>query len=72
MELGITTFGDRFPDPATGHLISEQQRMQDLLEEIRLADEVGLDVYAVGEHHRRDFIVSAPAEVVTVSTSMLL
>ena len=38
MELGITTFGDRFPDPRTGHLVSEQQRMQDLLEEIELAD----------------------------------
>lgn len=69
MELGITTFGDRFPDPATGHLISEQQRMQDLLEEIRLADEVGLDVYAVGEHHRRDFIVSAPAVVLAAAAA---
>ena len=69
MELGITPFGDRFPDPATGHLISEQQRMQDLLEEIRLADEVGLDVYAVGEHHRRDFIVSAPAVVLAAAAA---
>jgi probable LLM family oxidoreductase len=69
MELGITTFGDRFPDPATGRLVSEQQRMQDLLEEIRLADQVGLDVYAVGEHHRRDFVVSAPAVVLAAAAA---
>lgn len=61
MELGLTTFGDRFADPRTGRLVSEAQRMRDLLEEVVLADEVGLDVYAIGEHHRSDFIVSAPA-----------
>ena len=69
MELGITTFGDRFPDPATGHLVSEEQRMRDLLEEVRLADQVGLDVYAVGEHHRPDFIVSAPAVVLAAAAA---
>lgn len=63
MELGITTFGDRFPDPATGHLVSETQRMQDLIEEAVLADQVGLEAYLVGEHHRPDFVVSAPAVV---------
>lgn len=69
MELGITTFGDRYPDPGTGRLVSEADRMRDLLEEIRLADEVGLDVYAVGEHHRRDFIVSAPAVVLAAAAA---
>ncbi len=69
MELGITTFGDRFPDPRTGHLVSTEQRMRDLLGEIRLADDVGLDVYAVGEHHRRDFIVSAPAVVLAAAAA---
>jgi probable LLM family oxidoreductase len=69
MELGITTFGDRFPDPVTGHLVGEEQRMRDLLEEVRLADQVGLDVYAVGEHHRRDFIVSAPAVVLAAAAA---
>ena len=69
MELGITTFGDRFPDPHTGHLVSEQERMRDLLEEIALADQVGLDVYAVGEHHRRDFVVSAPAVVLAAAAA---
>ncbi len=69
MELGITTFGDRFPDPHTRHLVSEAQRMHDLIEEVVLADQVGLDVYAVGEHHRRDFVVSAPAVVLAAAAA---
>ncbi len=61
MELGIVTFAERTPDPATGATVSARQRLRDLIEEIELADQVGLDVYAVGEHHRPDFAVSAPA-----------
>lgn len=60
MELGIYTFGDIVTDPAAGLKISPLQRMQELLEEAKLADELGLDVFAVGEHHRHEFIVSAP------------
>jgi probable LLM family oxidoreductase len=63
MELGITTFVERTPDPATGKIVSAHQRMLDLMEEIELAEQVGLDVYAIGEHHRPDFLVSAPAVV---------
>ena len=63
MELGLTTFVDRTPDPDTGELISAGQRMQNLLEEVELAERVGLDVFGVGEHHREDFVVSAPAVV---------
>lgn len=55
MEIGLATFGD------IGSGISPEQRMRDLLEEAELADQVGLDVFAVGEHHRRDYLVSAPA-----------
>ncbi|HWD65140.1 MAG TPA: LLM class flavin-dependent oxidoreductase [Solirubrobacteraceae bacterium] len=55
MELGIATFADL----ASG--VSPEQRMRDLLEEAELADQVGLDVFALGEHHRPDFAVSAPA-----------
>src|SRR6201996_263792 len=55
MELGIATFADL----ASG--ISPEQRMRDLLEEAELADQLGLDVFAVGEHHRPDFVVSSPA-----------
>jgi probable LLM family oxidoreductase len=57
MELGLATFADL----ASG--ISPQQRMRDLIEEAELADQLGLDVFAVGEHHRRDFLVSSPAVV---------
>jgi probable LLM family oxidoreductase len=55
MELGIATFADLAPG------ITPQQRMRDLLEEAQLADELGLDVFALGEHHRQDYLVSAPA-----------
>jgi len=69
MELGITTFAERLPDPATGRTISPHQRMRDLLEEIELADQVGLEVFGVGEHHRPDFVVSAPAVALAASAA---
>src|SRR5689334_12176260 len=59
MEIGIYTFAElRGPGVVDPH-----QRMRDLPEEIELADQVGLDVFGVGEHHRPDFAVSAPAVV---------
>lgn len=61
MEIGIYTFGEVTPDARTGELISVEQRMRNLLEEIDLADRVGLDVFGIGEHHRPDYVVSAPA-----------
>ena len=67
MELGISSFAELTPDPITGKTISGHQRMQDLMEEIKLADQVGLDVYALGEHHRPDFIVSSPAIVLAAA-----
>jgi probable LLM family oxidoreductase len=63
MEIGIYTFGDVGTHPLTGQTISAYQRIQNLMEEIVLADEVGLDVFALGEHHRPDYAVSAPAIV---------
>jgi probable LLM family oxidoreductase len=63
MELGITTFAELTPDPRTGRTVAPQQRLADLMEEIELADQVGLEVFGVGEHHRPDFAVSAPAVV---------
>jgi probable LLM family oxidoreductase len=63
MQIGIYTFAETTPDPRTGRTISAAERLRDLLEEIELADQVGLDVYGVGEHHRPDFVVSAPAVV---------
>lgn len=61
MEFGIYTFVDHTPDPVTGERISAQERHSHLLEEAELADRLGLDVFAIGEHHREDFIASAPA-----------
>ncbi|WP_337041443.1 LLM class flavin-dependent oxidoreductase [Emticicia sp. 17c] len=60
MELGISTFGEVHPDGVAGKAINAHERMQELIAEGKLADEVGLDVFAVGEHHRPDFIISAP------------
>jgi len=69
MEIGIYTFGERTVDPETGQLISPQERMRRLLEEVELADQVGLDVFGVGEHHRPDYIVSAPAVVLAAAAA---
>src|SRR5919106_2579657 len=55
MELGLYTFAD------VGPQIDPAQRLRNLLEEADLADQVGLDVFGVGEHHRPDYAVSAPA-----------
>jgi len=67
MEIGIYSFGERTLDPETGQLISPAERMRRLLEEIELADQVGLDVFGLGEHHRPDYIVSAPAVVLAAA-----
>jgi probable LLM family oxidoreductase len=57
MELGLATFADIGAD------VTPQQRMKQVLEEAELADQLGLDVFAVGEHHRADYLVSSPAVV---------
>src|SRR6476469_1882117 len=67
MEIGIYTFADRTPDARTGHLVSAEQRLADLMEEIELAEQVGLDVFGVGEHHRPDYVVSSPAVVLAAA-----
>jgi len=69
MELGIYTFAETTPDPRTGRTVSPQQRLADLIEEIALADELGLDVFGVGEHHRPEFAVSAPAVVLAAAAA---
>ncbi len=67
MELGFYTFADVMPSPETGETISPAQRLRDLLEEIELADQVGLDVFGVGEHHRPEYAVSAPTVVLAAA-----
>ncbi len=63
IELGLYTLGDIGPDPHTGRIISAQQRMKEIIEAAKLADEAGLDVFGVGEHHRLDYATSAPPVV---------
>ncbi|MBM7636381.1 LLM class flavin-dependent oxidoreductase [Streptococcus saliviloxodontae] len=60
IELGISTFGETTVLEESGQTYSHAQRIRQLVAEIELADQVGLDVYAIGEHHREDFAVSAP------------
>jgi probable LLM family oxidoreductase len=60
MEIGVDSFGAVISDPATGLTVSALQRMDNLLDEIVLADQVGLDVFGIGEHHRSEFVDSAP------------
>jgi len=67
MELGISTFVETTPDVNTGKVISHAQRLREVINEIILADQVGLDVFGVGEHHRHDFAASAPAVVLATA-----
>ena len=69
MELGLYTFAEMTPDPATGEAPNPAQRLRDLLEEVELADRLGLDVFGVGEHHRPEFAVSAPAVVLAAAAA---
>lgn len=61
MEIGIYTFGDITPDWRTGQAIGVEQRYREILAAAKLADDVGLDVFGVGEHHRLDLAISSPA-----------
>lgn len=63
MEIGIYSFGDLGTDPLTGHMISPQQRLNEVMSAAKLADEAGLDIFGLGEHHRLDYTVSSPAVV---------
>lgn len=67
MQIGVYSFGDTHRDPQTGRMVGAEQRLRELIEEIELADQVGLDVFGVGEHHRADFAVSAPAIVLAAA-----
>ncbi|KQU35578.1 hypothetical protein ASG69_20530 [Rhodococcus sp. Leaf225] len=63
VEIGITTFAETYPEEGVREVRGHGRRLREVVEEAQLADEVGLDVYGVGEHHREDFAASAPAVV---------
>lgn len=69
MEIGVYTFAETPLDPRTGEQTGARERLAHLLEEIELADRVGLDVFGVGEHHRPDYAVSAPAVVLAAAAA---
>jgi len=69
MQIGLYTFVPTTPDATTGRRINPAEAMRDLLEQIELADQVGLDVFGVGEHHRPEFVVSAPAVVLAAAAA---
>lgn len=61
MQLGLTSFAETHADPDTGLSISHGERLRNVVDEVVLAEEVGLDVYGLGEHHRVDMAASAVA-----------
>lgn len=67
MEIGICTFAETAFDRSTGSQLGAGPRLRNLIEEIELADQVGLDVFGVGEHHRPDYAVSSPAVVLAAA-----
>jgi len=69
MEIGITSFVETKPDVHTSEVISHAQRLREVVEEIVLADQVGLDVFGVGEHHREDYAASSPAIVLAAAAA---
>lgn len=69
MQLGIDSFVSTVTDPRSGAEVGPLERVQHLLEEVERADQVGLDTYGIGEHHRREFLDSAPAVLLAAAAS---
>jgi probable LLM family oxidoreductase len=68
-EIGLFSFVENTPDTHTGQRLSPQQRIHNLLEEITLADQLGLDVYGIGEHHRTEYLASAPEVILAAAAA---
>src|SRR3982750_3726934 len=69
MEIGIGMFGDLHTD-SNGKVQPAQQRLQEIIEEIKLMDEVGLDFFGIGEHHRPDYAVSTPEIILAAAATV--
>ena len=69
MEIGIDSFAAAIADPATGLTLTPVERMRTLLAEMELADRVGLDVFGIGEHHRAEFLDSAPVVILAAAAA---
>jgi probable LLM family oxidoreductase len=70
MEFGIYSFGDVHQNPQTGDRVSVEQNLADTIERIRVADAAGIDYFGLGEHHRPDYSVSAPATVLAAAATV--
>jgi probable LLM family oxidoreductase len=69
MQIGVDSFAARFTDDGTGPEVSASDSIRHLVERIELADQAGLDVFGVGEHHRREFLDSAPAVILAAAAA---
>src|SRR6202167_3751553 len=69
MQIGIDSFAAAISDPVTGLSLTPVDRMHHLLEEIELADRVGLDLFGIGEHHRPEFLDSAPVVILSAAAA---
>ena len=69
MQIGVDSFAAAISDPATGLILSPVERMRHLLEEIELADKTGLEVFGIGEHHRAEFLDSAPVVILAAAAT---
>lgn len=69
MELGLYTFVENTPDPETGQTLHAADRLSNLLEEVEVADEAGLDIVGIGEHHRKEYISSAPSVILAAAAA---
>ena len=70
MQLGLYSFVENTPDPLNGNsLQSPAERLREFLEEVELADQLGLDFFGVGEHHRPDFVASAPTTILAAAAA---
>src|ERR1700688_1152046 len=70
LQIGIDSFAAAIPDPITGVALTAEERMDHLLQEITLADQVGLDVFGIGEHHRPEFLDSAPPVILAAGAAL--
>jgi probable LLM family oxidoreductase len=69
MQIGIDSFAALVPDPITGHTVTAHERIVQLLQEIELADKVGLDTFGLGEHHRVEYLDSAPTIILAAAAA---
>lgn len=69
MQIGIDSFVATAPDPVTGEILSPAERLSNLMEEIELADQAGVEVFGVGEHHREEYVDSAPVVILAAAAA---